>query len=78
MTDLAAADDEVVPLDARIIHAVVEPIDFPIASLDAIHHVTAIAYRAQRSVGGRELMSATHDMQLAASARAVGADASGA
>ena len=63
---------DVVPLDTSVLSAAAEPLPTPIATLDAIHLVSAVLYREARAENEPPLLLATHDRELADAARALG------
>ncbi|MGH7894876.1 MAG: type II toxin-antitoxin system VapC family toxin [Candidatus Binatia bacterium] len=65
---------EIVPMDAPILDRAAEPFPAPLGSLDAIHLASAVLARATIP----DLVVATHDVELATAARAVGFEVLGA
>ena len=65
---------QVVPMDAPILDRAAEPFPTPLGSLDAIHLASAVLARAMIP----DLVVATHDVELATAARAVGFEVLGA
>jgi predicted nucleic acid-binding protein len=59
------------PLTEGLLHSAAQPFPTIIATLDAIHLSSAIAYRAVLPPGSPPLLFATHDAQLARAARAM-------
>lgn len=59
---------DLVPIDATVLERATEPFPVPLGSLDAIHLASAVLCRAAIP----ELVLATHDLELAEAARAVG------
>jgi predicted nucleic acid-binding protein len=60
---------EVVPPSAAILRRAAEPLATPLATLDAIHLATATFWRDAHA---EDLIIATHNVALAAAARASG------
>jgi predicted nucleic acid-binding protein len=65
---------EIVPMDAPVLERAAEPFAAPLGSLDAIHLASAVLARATIP----DLVVATHDVELATAARAVGFEVLGA
>jgi predicted nucleic acid-binding protein len=59
---------DVVPLDAAVLRRAADPFPTTVGSLDALHLATALQVREQIA----DLQLATHDLELATAARAVG------
>ncbi len=60
---------EIIDLSRRIMRRAGEPFPTPLGTLDAIHLVSALAWR---DTTGNSLVFATHDRELATASRAMG------
>ena len=60
-----------VSLDETVLRAAAQPLPTIVTTLDAIHLVSAVLYRAIQPPDERPLIFATHDLQLARAARAM-------
>jgi predicted nucleic acid-binding protein len=59
------------PIEPSILVRAAEPFPTYVATLDAIHLATALAYRRTQPEGERPIVFATHDKQLARAAAAL-------
>jgi predicted nucleic acid-binding protein len=58
-------------IEPAILHRAAEPFPSYIATLDAVHLATALAYRREQPEDERPILFATHDRQLAKAAAAL-------
>jgi predicted nucleic acid-binding protein len=69
---------EVTALDGQILRVAAQPFPTIVATLDALHLVSAMLYRAVQPPDERPIVFATHDVQLARAARAMNFEVLGA
>ena len=68
---------EIQPIDERVLELASQPLPTPPATLDALHLATAMLYRAGQPPDERPIYFATHDVALAAAAKAMHFDVIG-
>ena len=62
---------QVVPLNSRVLRLAAQPFPAVVSTLDALHLVSAMLYRATQPPDERPLLFATHDRALARAAQAM-------